>query len=83
MNRDRAQGNWKQLKGWLRANWGRVNRDTSIEAAGMRDVQIGKLQEAYGIGKDEADRRIEEWQEFMRDAAGESDASPGHVDARR
>jgi uncharacterized protein YjbJ (UPF0337 family) len=56
MNRDRIQGNWKQLKGWLRASWGKLTHDHLSASAGRCEMSAGRLQKAYGIGKDGAAR---------------------------
>jgi uncharacterized protein YjbJ (UPF0337 family) len=62
MNWDRVRGNWKQLKGELRARWGKLTDDDLEVIAGSRDRLVGRLQELYGIRKEEAERQIEEWQ---------------------
>ena len=56
MNWDRVKGNWEQLKGRVRVAWGRLTDDQLAAIAGRRDICAGRLQEAYGIGKEEAGR---------------------------
>jgi uncharacterized protein YjbJ (UPF0337 family) len=56
MNWDRVQGIWKQLKGGARVGWGRLMNDHLAAIAGRREIHAGRLQEAYGIGKEEAGR---------------------------
>jgi len=56
MNWDRVMGNWKQLKGRVRAGWGKLTDDHPTATAGRREICAGRLQEAYGIGKEEAGR---------------------------
>jgi len=56
MNWDRLKGNWKQLKGRVRAGWGKLIDDPVIALAGRHEICAGRLQEAYGIGREEADR---------------------------
>ncbi len=58
MNWDRIEGNWKQLKGKAREQWGKLTDDQLDVIAGKRDQLIGKVQEAYGVGKDEAERQV-------------------------
>ena len=58
MNNDIAEGNWKQLKGKIRENWGKLTDDDVDKIAGRRDHFIGKIQERYGVNKDEAEK---EW----------------------
>ena len=78
MNRDQFLGRWKQLKGRTREQWGRLRDDQVNEIEGRREVLAGRLQEAYGIGKDAARsahrRRIDHWQAPRRAAANDDDA---------
>jgi uncharacterized protein YjbJ (UPF0337 family) len=61
MNWDRIEGNWKQLRGAVREQWGKLTDDDLDRIAGKRDKLAGRVQERYGIAKDEAERQIEEW----------------------
>ena len=62
MNWDRIQGNWKQMKGALRTKWGKLTDDEFEQLAGHRDKLVGKIQERYGMQKDEAERQVNEWE---------------------
>jgi uncharacterized protein YjbJ (UPF0337 family) len=66
MNWDRIEGNWKQLKGKIKEQWGDLTDDDLDRIAGRRDQLAGKLQETYGIGKDEAERQIDDWADSYR-----------------
>jgi uncharacterized protein YjbJ (UPF0337 family) len=68
MNWDRIEGNWKQVKGSAKEQWGKLTDDQLEVIAGKRDGLAGKIQEAYGISKDEADNQIDDWQKRMKDA---------------
>ena len=61
MTWDRVEGNWKQLKGNVREQWGKLTDDDFEAVAGRKDQLSGKLQERYGMAKDDADREIEAW----------------------
>ncbi|MGC3981514.1 MAG: CsbD family protein [Steroidobacteraceae bacterium] len=61
MNRDRIEGNWKQLKGKVQQQWGKLTDDDMDQIEGNYEILAGRLQEAYGISRDEADKRISEW----------------------
>ena len=67
MNWDRVEGNWKQLKGAVKAQWGKLTDDELDTIAGRRDQLAGKIQERYGIQKDEAERQLSEWESRQRD----------------
>ena len=61
MNWDRVEGKWKQMRGSARAKWGRLTDDDLDLIAGHRDQLIGRLQERYGIARDEAEKQTDEW----------------------
>jgi uncharacterized protein YjbJ (UPF0337 family) len=58
MNWDRIEGNWKQLKGKVKEQWGKLTDDHIDQIAGNKDQLVGKIQEQYGISKDEAERQV-------------------------
>jgi len=62
MNWDRIEGNWNQYKGSAKQKWGKLTDDQLNVASGKRDVLVGKIQEAYGISKDEAEKQMTAWQ---------------------
>jgi uncharacterized protein YjbJ (UPF0337 family) len=61
MNWDQVQGKWKQLKGTAKTRWGKLTDDDLDVIAGQRDQLIGRIQERYGVAKDEAQRQVEDW----------------------
>lgn len=63
---DQLEGKWKQLKGDIRVKWGELTDDDLEQIAGNRDKLAGKLQERYGIAKEEANRQIDEWADNLR-----------------
>lgn len=62
MNNDILAGNWKQFKGNIIEQWGKLTDDDLDVAAGRRDQIVGKLQEHYGLAKDEAERQIKDFE---------------------
>jgi uncharacterized protein YjbJ (UPF0337 family) len=58
MNWDRIEGNWKQFKGKAKEQWGKLTDDQLDVIGGHRDQLVGKVQESYGIGKDEAEKQV-------------------------
>jgi uncharacterized protein YjbJ (UPF0337 family) len=67
MNWDRIAGNWKQAKGKMKEQWGKLTDDDFDKIAGKRDLLVGKIQNAYGVGKDEAEKQLTEWEARQRD----------------
>jgi uncharacterized protein YjbJ (UPF0337 family) len=68
MNWDRIEGNWKQLKGSALQQWGKLTEDQLEVVAGKRDVLLGRIQEAYGITKEETEKQLADWQQRVHDA---------------
>jgi uncharacterized protein YjbJ (UPF0337 family) len=66
MNWDIAKGNWKQFKGQVQAQWGKLTDDHFDVIAGKREVLVGKIQESYGIGKDEAEKQVKDFEAQSR-----------------
>lgn len=61
MNWDQIQGEWKQLKGDVQAQWGKLTDDEVDQAAGNRDKLVGLVQEKYGKAKNEAEQEVDQW----------------------
>jgi uncharacterized protein YjbJ (UPF0337 family) len=63
MNWDMIEGNWKQYKGKVKEQWGKLTDDHLDTIAGKRDQLIGKIQETYGINRDEAESQIRDFED--------------------
>jgi uncharacterized protein YjbJ (UPF0337 family) len=61
MDWNRFEGNWRQLKGKVKEQWGNLTDDDLTMIGGKRDQLEGKIQERYGIAKDKARQQIDEW----------------------
>ena len=66
MNKDRIEGNWKQVKGKVKEQWGKLTDDDLVEIAGKRDQLAGKLQARYGVAKEEAERQLRDFETRLR-----------------
>jgi len=62
MNWDRIEGNWKMAKGKVKEQWGKLTDDDLDRIAGKRDQLVGKIQNSYSIGKDEAEKQLKDWE---------------------
>ena len=62
MNKDIIEGNWTQLKGKVKEQWGKLTDDDLDVIAGKKDQLLGKIQEREGITKDEAEKQLSDWQ---------------------
>jgi uncharacterized protein YjbJ (UPF0337 family) len=76
MNWDQIEGKWKQIKGTVRQKWAKLTDDDLEYIAGNRENFSGKLQERYGIAKDEADRQLEAWQKTLSQSEATRSAKP-------
>jgi len=61
MNWEQVKGQWMQLKGSVRKQWGKLTDDDLDVIAGERDRLAGKIVERYGISKEEAEGQIASW----------------------
>jgi uncharacterized protein YjbJ (UPF0337 family) len=61
MNRDVLVGQWKQLKGKVKQQWGRLTDDELDQASGRYDELAGLIQERYGYSRDEAYNELDMW----------------------
>ena len=61
MNEDTFKGPWLQLKGKVREQWGKLTDDDVDQIQGRAEQLIGKLQNRYGIARDEAERQVDAW----------------------
>lgn len=67
MNWDRVEGNWKQFKGKVKEQWGRLTDDHLDVIAGKRDQLAGRVQEVYGVSKDEAEQQVRDFEDRYGD----------------
>lgn len=60
-NKDTLKGEWKQLKGKVKEQWGKLTDDDLAKINGQKDQLVGKLQERYGYAKDKAEQEYNAW----------------------
>jgi uncharacterized protein YjbJ (UPF0337 family) len=61
MDWNRLEGNWKQFKGNVKEKWGRLTDDDLDVINGRQDQLEGKIQERYGLAKDQAKKDVNAW----------------------
>lgn len=76
MNTDQLKGKWDQLKGDAKVRWGKLTDDDLKSAEGHTDKLVGRIQERYGLAKEEAEKQVEEWHRSV----SSKPASTGSVD---
>lgn len=62
MNKDTFEGNWKQFKGKVKEEWGKLTDDDLDIIDGRREQLVGRLQERYGLEKSAAEKQIKEFE---------------------
>jgi uncharacterized protein YjbJ (UPF0337 family) len=65
MDWNRIEGNWKQFKGRAKEKWGRLTDDDLDVINGRREQLEGKIQERYGLAKDQAKQDVDAWSKFV------------------
>ena len=60
-NWELVAGKWKQFSGQVKKKWGNLSDDELMQVNGRRDILVGKIQEKYGIAREEANKQIDEW----------------------
>ncbi len=61
MNWEQISGGWKQFRGKAKEKWGKLTDDDLDVLQGRRDQLVGKIQQRYGVAKDQAEREVDDW----------------------
>jgi uncharacterized protein YjbJ (UPF0337 family) len=67
MNWDRIEGQWKQRRGKATHHWGRLMNDELAAIAGRYELLVGRLQEKYGMAKEDAEIQIDKFKKTIED----------------
>lgn len=65
MNNDIIQGKWKQISGRIKSQWGKLTNDDIDVLDGHRQYLVGKIQERYGVEKDEAEEQVKRFEQSL------------------
>lgn len=65
MNEDIFKGKWRQMKGSVQSQWGKLTDDELERINGDRERLLGTIQERYGVLRDEADKQVKDWEKSM------------------
>jgi uncharacterized protein YjbJ (UPF0337 family) len=75
MTWDQLKSQWKQMKGSVKNEWDKLTDDDLTQIGGDKDKLTVRLQEKYGIPREEAQRRADEWLRLQ--------SEPQHASAQR
>lgn len=80
MNWDQVEGQWKQMKGSVREKFGKLTDDDIQVIGGKKDQFLGKLQERYGISREQAQKDLDNWMKSQPETyrSGASDTGNLH-----
>jgi uncharacterized protein YjbJ (UPF0337 family) len=67
MNWDQLEGKWRQFAGSARAHWSKLTDDDWQAIAGKKEQLVGRIQERYGVAKEEAARQVDRWSDALQD----------------
>ncbi|HRJ12909.1 MAG TPA: CsbD family protein [Alphaproteobacteria bacterium] len=62
MNKDTIAGEWKQIKGDLQRQWGKLTDNTMDQINGDRTKLLGAIQESYGVAREDAEEQLRKWE---------------------
>ena len=70
MNWDQLAGEWKNMKGRIREQWGELTDDDMDRIGGKKDQLVGTIQSKYGLAKEETERQVDEFARKAEPKAG-------------
>lgn len=62
MNANQLKGEWKQLRGKVGEQWGKLTNDDLDVIAGQRDQLVGRLQVRYGRAQEAIEKEVDEFE---------------------
>ena len=65
MNADTLKGQWHQVKGEVKTQWGKLTDSDLDQIAGQSEKLIGVIQERYGYARDRAEQEVRNFQAEM------------------
>lgn len=61
MNWDHIKADWEQVKGKVKAKWGKLTDDDMTTISGKWDQLVGKVRHHYGYEKDKAEKEVDDF----------------------
>ena len=69
MNWDQIEGKLKPFTGSAQECWDKLTDDDWKAIAGKKDQLVGRIQERYGLAKEEAEKQADEWSRVQKQAS--------------
>jgi uncharacterized protein YjbJ (UPF0337 family) len=67
MNWDQLEGKWRLFAGSARAHWSKLTDDDWQAITGKKEQLVGRIQERYGVAKEEAAKQVDHWSDALQD----------------
>jgi uncharacterized protein YjbJ (UPF0337 family) len=67
LNEDILKGKWRQIKGEVQKKWGKLTDDDLDKIDGDREKLLGRLQENYGVAREDSETMLKEFEQEHRD----------------
>ena len=61
MNPDELKEKWNQIKSKLREKWAKLTDDDWTKLQGDKEKLVGKIQERYGVAKEQAEKELRDF----------------------
>jgi uncharacterized protein YjbJ (UPF0337 family) len=71
VNRDVLMGKWKQIRGKVRQQWGKLTDNQIDQIGGDYERLVGVLQENYGYTRDKAMQEADMWISNMSEGSND------------
>lgn len=78
MNKDTFEGQWQEIKGKIRQQWGKLTDDEIAQIKGRKEELLGKLQAKYGWNKEKAEQEFTTWWNKFSSALKEKSGNFAH-----
>ncbi len=75
MNSDTLKGQWHQVKGEVKTQWGKLTDSDLDQIAGQSEKLVGVIQERYGYARERAEKEVSD---FQANAKAEADDTRIH-----
>lgn len=76
MNNDTISGQWKQIGGQIKKQWGKLTDNDLKVIEGNAEMLAGRLQERYGIARDEAERQVRDFEKEVHISRHDTEPRP-------
>ena len=62
---DKVAGSWKEFRGQVQKQWGKLTDDDLDQIKGQRDILAGRIQQKYGVAREEAEQQLDQWEKQL------------------